>query len=471
MKWPCRLLFRLVNLTCKRVLPAGWDREGNTYWLFDDNRLWVQRAPPKRPRRNQPLSCQPSSTSKAKRRKTNSRPPPRPAGRRSLRLNPHSGADQSDVFASEAPTRNREEGLFSSDSDLSPPADPEKPWTEFETICVTRSEWENFAQRFAHSKHPDERNLHVYISKEVLPPILDMIHAEEKKAALEAALSKRKRSSRIALRDSEREQREREEAELRALKERAAAALKAERDHQAREEAELQARKSRENRLRERGERLLARERMINERQKRAQERSRDPWHLRCDICLMDELNPIDSRPVVACEKCGVWQHMSCWDEHDRSHLRSPRRWENVSFCCQHCKASPMLSAHAMPAALDQTRGAGTHTSTSEPQVPTTPPITQTSVLHESRVMSQASPSSASLVRPASPARVPHLSPRGSFPLRTHLTKSPLSRAVEPEDVPTPLSLHCANPNLPLQGHPVSPVSKDQEPAPQTRLS
>ena len=154
-----------------------------------------------------------------------------------------------------------------------------------------------------------------------------MIHAEEKKAALEAALSKRKRSSRIALRDSEREQREREEAELRALKERAAAALKAERDHQAREEAESQARKSREDRLRERGERLLARERMINERQKRAEERSRDPWHLRCDICLMDELNPIDSRPVVACEKCGVWQHMSCWDEPvSYTHLTLPTK-------------------------------------------------------------------------------------------------------------------------------------------------
>lgn len=24
----------------------GWDKSGNTYWLFDDNRLWIQRTPP-----------------------------------------------------------------------------------------------------------------------------------------------------------------------------------------------------------------------------------------------------------------------------------------------------------------------------------------------------------------------------------------------------------------------------------------
>ena len=191
-------------------------------------------------------------------------PPPPPAGRRSSRL---SSIKKDSIGPQD---------LFDSDSELSPPPDDDddtsdtkdahEPWFEFETICITRHEWQAFVDRFAKSKHPDERNMYNYISKEILPPILEVIHAEEKRLAIEAALSNRKRSSRIALRDSEREQREREEAELREQKARAAAAVQAERERVMREAVEQQTQKSREDRLRERSERLLARERMIHER-------------------------------------------------------------------------------------------------------------------------------------------------------------------------------------------------------------
>ena len=36
--------------TSWRVDPVGWDKVGNQYWLFDDNRLWVQHPAPKPPK-------------------------------------------------------------------------------------------------------------------------------------------------------------------------------------------------------------------------------------------------------------------------------------------------------------------------------------------------------------------------------------------------------------------------------------
>ncbi|EIW72895.1 hypothetical protein TREMEDRAFT_59057 [Tremella mesenterica DSM 1558] len=53
-----------------RIDPIGWDKSGNIYYLFDDNRLWVQRLPPPPPR-------PPKKTSlKAMRALKRQRPPP-----------------------------------------------------------------------------------------------------------------------------------------------------------------------------------------------------------------------------------------------------------------------------------------------------------------------------------------------------------------------------------------------------------
>ncbi|WFD25978.1 DNA-directed RNA polymerase [Malassezia nana] len=249
----------------KRVNPAGWDREGNTYWLFDDNRMWIQRVPP---------NTRPKPPPKKRKTTKKAAPPPsraRPAGRRSLRL---SGAHAE--MPTQAQSDIQADDVFGSDSELSQPPEEPPAWIEFETICITKSDWLAFCERFATSKHPDERSLFNYISKEVLPKILEVIHSEEKKAAMEAALFNRKRSSRIAMRDSEREQREREEMELREQRARAQAALQAEKERLAREEAEAAARRTREDRMRERAERLLIRERMLAKREeawRRSEER------------------------------------------------------------------------------------------------------------------------------------------------------------------------------------------------------
>lgn len=425
-----------------RVMPVGWDREGNTYWLFDDNRLWIQRVPIKAIKKSKPKRTYPTKNAST-RKKARRMPQPRPAGRRSSRLS----STKKDSVGNQ--------DLFDSDSELSPPPDDDdddddvgetkniaRSWFEFETICITRHEWQAFVDRFAKSKHPDERNMHNYISKEILPPILEVIHAEEKRLAIEAALSNRKRSSRIALRDSEREQREREEAELRDQKARAAAAIQAERERTMREVAERQTQKSREDRLRERGERLLARERMMQERM--AQEEANktvDEWRLRCEICKMDEMSPAESRPVVACEKCSNWQHATCWDEEDRQRNAQPRNWEDTTFVCRRCDLSLTpneASTLSAPSKMhDQPLLSGQDSA---------PPERPALLHHGSAPAITVSPlhSSAASVpsqRIKSPTLKPLLSPRGSFPLRTHHMRSPLSRPVEPDSNPPSISL------------------------------
>ncbi|PKI84535.1 hypothetical protein MVES_001736 [Malassezia vespertilionis] len=233
-----------------RVDPAGWDRQGNTYWLFDDNRLWIQR--PKQPLKRK---AAPKNTAKNARSRT--------SGRRSSRIQP---------------AKVTQEEAFGADSDLSQLSEEEEEerekedWVEWEAIAIDRTGWDTFAARFAGSKHPDERSLHSYISKEVYPRVLEVMNGEERKAALEAAMASRKRSSRIAMKESEREVKEREDAEHMAERARVAAVRAQERDDAAHSELEQTVRKSREERLREREERLLLRERMLIERAQREEE-------------------------------------------------------------------------------------------------------------------------------------------------------------------------------------------------------
>ncbi|KAE8271887.1 hypothetical protein A4X09_0g458 [Tilletia walkeri] len=142
-------------------------------------------------------------------------------------------------------------------------------FVEFEALCVTKAEWEAFGGRFAGSRNKNEKALHTVLNDTILPRILEDFAEQERQLALEVVMASRKRSSRIASRDSEREERERLEA---ARMEQEAKMAKLREEEIARtnkERAEAEAAAAREERIREREERMAAREREIISRMER----------------------------------------------------------------------------------------------------------------------------------------------------------------------------------------------------------
>lgn len=188
-------------------------------------------------------------------------------------------------------------------------------------VCVTLYDWRTFPEQFAKSRDPDEKELYKLLTQEVGPTIIDALVIRAQEKAKEEAVMNRKRSSRIATIQLEREEIVRRETAQREMEERMAKTQKEE-SRKEREEAELARReKARDERLKEREERLQAREEAIlakareeterldraeRERQERArrreaglpQERSvsatapgdndqdqAEGWELNCEVC------------------------------------------------------------------------------------------------------------------------------------------------------------------------------------------
>ncbi|CAD6884464.1 unnamed protein product [Tilletia caries] len=136
-------------------------------------------------------------------------------------------------------------------------------FVEFEALCVTKAEWEAFGSRFAGSRNKNEKALHAVLNDTILPRILEDFAEEERQRALEVVMASRKRSSRIASRDSEREDRERLEAARLEQEAKMAKLRDEEIARHNKERAEAEAAAAREERIREREERLAAREREL----------------------------------------------------------------------------------------------------------------------------------------------------------------------------------------------------------------
>lgn len=472
-----------------RVYPIGFDSQDNTYWLFDDNRLWIQYPPPpapskpKRPKKGlKPAPTEATATRKAahsasarsdgagnaaarsSKRTANSSVAESPAKRRArgslqavetnqcprrigsrssrrLRGNDdeaddgwepippellvtqeadasHGTAEKKDIdeeselseppsakaesgsddhlVGSLADTQNMELGDGDSKSLLTrqtelkaKDVDPyEESWVEYETIAVTRSEWEAIQNRFAKSKHADEKALHAILRDDVCPRVLADIAEAEKQAALQAAMAMRKRSSRIAIKEAEREE-ERKQSEARAAMEERIRRVRAEEQDRQRKEDEARAEeRRREERLREREERAKQREReaerkaiadiegrerreKMREMRKRKREliagrealpadiaaatpggggdedgEGDEEWDLRCEICLKSGRNlELDAdEQIVCCESCLVWQHTKCWDSFDSWQGHTPRNWAKEDFFCTDCRTQRALT-------------------------------------------------------------------------------------------------------------------------------
>ncbi|KAH9481522.1 hypothetical protein JR316_0006049 [Psilocybe cubensis] len=259
-------------------------------------------------------------------------------------------------------------------------------FTEWETLCVTLFEWEHIAERFANATYYAEKALYKLLVNDIVPAITHELREIEKKRELEEALSHRKRSSRLAIRESEREEarlaakrKQEEEEKFSRTRRLEARQQKEEEERIKRENAREQRRKEREAREESR-KALTAQENLAAEqaaaKAKSAQEAkakakanqanrqniangkngnhsgsgSRTPagedWELSCEICHRQGINLDDGTPMMSCGRCSKWQHIRCHDRADQAAGRPRRNWDAVDFICKNCRAVQQNSYH-----------------------------------------------------------------------------------------------------------------------------
>lgn len=65
-------------------------------------------------------------------------------------------------------------------------------------------------------------------------------------------------------------------------------------------------------------------------------------WELDCEICYRQGFNQDDRGPLACCRSCNKWQHIQCHDAADRMIGRPPRNWEVEDFICANCRSKPV---------------------------------------------------------------------------------------------------------------------------------
>ncbi|KAI6042453.1 hypothetical protein EDC04DRAFT_2658182 [Pisolithus marmoratus] len=266
------------------------------------------------------------------------------------------------------------------EKEASPTADHSLPpgnFVEWETICTTLEEWENIARCFENATHYAERALYKVLSQNIVPIITAELREAEEKRRMEEAIVHRKRSSRIAMKESIKEEerlarsrRNEEDEKLSRARRLEARQRKEEAERLKRENAREQRRREREMREQQSAEQeTVPREQTKHEEVNQVPSPSAQPglassslnslngsgsgsrtpaetWELDCEVCHRNGLNQDDGVPIVCCTSCSKWQHIPCHDRQDALIRRQKRDWETEEFVCQRCqlkdsKASP----------------------------------------------------------------------------------------------------------------------------------
>ncbi|KAJ7454864.1 hypothetical protein FB451DRAFT_1049218 [Mycena latifolia] len=247
-------------------------------------------------------------------------------------------------------------------------------FVEWETICVTLSDWEHIAERFENGTHYTEKALHKVLVKQIVPVITEELREIERKRRLEEAIVHRKRSSRIANKESEKEEARllaQQKAEVAEKKNRAqrleARLAKEEAERERREAAREQRRRDKEA---EEAQSAAAEHESADvvidvvgndpppkqstfiasdtSRRNGAATASAstsgtrtpmgDDWILNCEICHRSGVNADDGVPMFCCGLCSQWQHIACHDRADMQAGRPRRNWDQVEFVCRQCQ-------------------------------------------------------------------------------------------------------------------------------------
>ncbi|KAJ1658525.1 hypothetical protein IWQ61_002247 [Dispira simplex] len=165
-----------------RVVPLGYDSRDRTYWLFDDNRLYRESLPSETPHMNGKQTFK-----KATPRKGKGKP----------RSNPLNSQESASNTRGDTPKAWREEDS----SRLG----------KWEVLYVTLQDWESAGELFKRPRNANERFLQQRLQDDIMPQVLAELHTKKKKQEMDDAIQRRKRSTRLQLKQARKQEQKRKE--------------------------------------------------------------------------------------------------------------------------------------------------------------------------------------------------------------------------------------------------------------------